>query len=168
MANHKALLHRLMETIVDEWGGNEAETALSKVMETRGGRGQRANNTETRARQRVRPSAIELVERSEIHDEKREPLLMLADRFDRKEFLPSVADVREFIIMTGERPVTMKDRTEAFRVLLRYLSRLPVDRLQIIAQAASHAGPAQLGPISDAISAAGERLSRRVHGLEAR
>jgi hypothetical protein len=88
-------------------------------------------------------------------------LLQLAERYDQKQFLPSVADVREFLIMMGERPVGMKDRQEAFRVLLQSLMRLPVERLQQFVRTALHSGPSELGPLSDAIAAAGERLPRQ-------
>ncbi len=38
--------------------------------------------------------------------------------------------------------------------------QLPVVRLQQLAQTALHSGPSELGPLSDAIAAAGERLPR--------
>jgi hypothetical protein len=76
-------------------------------------------------------------------------------------FLPSVADVREFLIMMGTRPIGMKDRTQAFRVLLESLTQLPIARLQQLAQTSLHSGPSELGPISDAITIAGERLPRQ-------
>jgi hypothetical protein len=88
-------------------------------------------------------------------------LLQLATRYDNKQFLPSVADVREFLIMIGERPTGMKDRQEAFRVLVRTLAQLPIDRLRQLTRTALHAGPAQLGPLSDAIAVAGGRLPRQ-------
>ena len=87
--------------------------------------------------------------------------MQLAERYDRKRFLPSVADVREFLIMMGERPIGMKNRKEAFRVLLQSLIRLPDDRLQQLVGTALHSGPSELGPLSDAIAAAGERLPRQ-------
>jgi hypothetical protein len=93
--------------------------------------------------------------------EKRDALLELAERYDRKQFLPSVADVREFLIMMGERPVGMKDRKEAFRVLSRSLIQLPLEDLQQLTRTGLHSGPSQLGPLSDAISAAGERMTRQ-------
>lgn len=57
----------------------------------------------------------------------------------------------------------MKNRQDSFRNLLQVLLKLPPERLRKVADAASHAGPAQLGPISDAIAAAVESLPRRNH-----
>jgi hypothetical protein len=50
--------------------------------------------------------------------------LQLAVRYDSKQFLPSVADVRELLIMLGERPAGLKDRNDAFRILLGSLTQL--------------------------------------------
>lgn len=84
--------------------------------------------------------------------------------YDAKQFLPSVADVREFLIMRGERPPDMKDRKDAFRVLLRTLRALSMTDLRGLASSALHKGPSEAGPISDAIAAAGERLHRQKVG----
>src|SRR5262249_32285696 len=108
-----------------------------------------------------KPNASEQVERVALQGEQRDALLLLAARYDQRLFLPSVADVREFLIMMGERPITMKDRSEAFRILLRSLMQLPAERLLRLTQTALHSGPSELGPLSDAIAAAGERLPRQ-------
>jgi hypothetical protein len=110
---------------------------------------------------RARLGATGQVEQAGLEGERKEALLRIADRYDRKRFLPSVADVREFLAMMDEGPIGMKDRKDAFRALLRSLMRLPVERLQQLALTAQHSGPSELGPLSDAIGAAGERLQRR-------
>src|SRR5206468_2862492 len=89
-----------------------------------------------------------------------ELLLQLAVRYDNKQFLPTVPDVREFLLMIGVEPEYMKDRKDAFRVLLRSLTALSLERLQQISNASRHSGPSQLGPLSDAIAAVGDRLPR--------
>jgi hypothetical protein len=160
MKSRKALLTKLLQTLVDEWGYEDVATALAS---TNGALSDRhaEGSTSPSSKKRVRLSATEQIERAALEGEQKELLLQLAVRYDRKLFLPSVADVREFLIMMGTRPIGMKDRTQAFRVLLESLMRLPIARLQQLAQTALHSGPSELGPISDAITLAGERLPRQ-------
>lgn len=168
MKSHLKLLNRLVQCLVDEWGHEEVAVAIANV------KGSSKDNlvgqvtgpkprTSTRA---VKRSAVEQVERAAVEGEQKEALIQLAARYDDKQFLPSVADVREFLIMLGERPSAMKDRQEAFRVLLRTLIQLPFERLRQLACSELYSGPARLGPLSDAIAVASEGLPR--HNLSGR
>jgi len=163
MKTRETLLSRLLQTLVDEWGLDNVAAALRHISVPQiHPLAEIPPITRHRpAGERARPSATEQIERAALDGEQKETLLELAIRFDRKQFLPSVADIREFLTMMGERPTDLKDRKEAFRILLRNLRQLPVDRLKQIASTALHSGPSQLGPISDAIAAAGEHLSRQ-------
>ena len=164
MKSRKILLTNLLKTLLVEWGPDEVRLALEKLITQSEGEVREGYQAARSQSERIdRPTAIDLVNRLELEDERRRPLSILAARFDDKDFLPATADVREFIIMAGERPPTMKNRQDSFRSLLDILLRLSPERLQQVAEAASHAGPAQLGPISDAIAAAGERIPRRNH-----
>jgi hypothetical protein len=161
MKSRNALLIKLLQTLVDEWGHEEVASALaSTAASSNDPLLGRAESSQVR-KKKAKPSATEQVARAALGGEEGEALLQLATRYDQKLFLPSPADVREFLIMMGERPIAMKDRSEAFRVLLRSLVQLPVERLQRLAQTALHSGPSELGPLSDAIAAAGERLPRQ-------
>jgi hypothetical protein len=162
MKNRKTLLNDLLKTLVDEWGHEEVAAALADTISssqplTRAATG---SNLGSSGAKRLL-SATAQIERAALEGERRDLFLQLAERYDRKRFLPSVADVREFLIMMGERPIGMKNRKEAFRVLLQSLIRLPDDRLQQLVGTALHSGPSELGPLSDAIAAAGERLPRQ-------
>lgn len=158
MKSRKALLIKLLQTLVDEWGHENVARALASTDVSLKGPAEGAGPRSSK--KRVRLSATEQIQRSALEGEQKEVLLHLAARYDQKLFLPSVADVREFLIMMGTRPIGMKDRTQAFRVLLGSLRQLPVARLRQLAQTALHSGPSELGPISDAIAIAGERLPR--------
>ena len=87
--------------------------------------------------------------------------MQIARRYEQKQFLPSVAAVTEFLTMMGADPGHLKDRIQAFRVLLKVLLQLSTERLTQLTNSSLHAGPSQLGPISEAIAAAGEHLPRR-------
>lgn len=167
MKSRKSLLVKLLDTLLDEWGAEEVSSALSRALQMRARLGGGSDKGALPpARIAPRPTAVALVEKAELHPDKREKVLFIARKYDLKEFLPSVADVRHFIIMAGERPVSMKDRIEAFRVVLKLLSSLPSDRVDRIKEIASHSGPTQLGPISDAIGAASKRINRRPQNPE--
>jgi len=167
MKSRKILLANLLKPLLDEWGTEEVHAAIDKlVMQARREGRPSYVAAKSKSERSGRLTAIDLVERLDLEKDRKHLLEILANRFESKDFLPSTADVREFIIMAGERPPTMKNRQESFRNLLRVLLRLSPERLRQVAEAASHAGPAQLGPISDAIAAAGERLPRRNHDPE--
>lgn|SRR5208337_400778 len=163
MKSHRILLNKLLQTLVDEWGHEEVATALKgTAISSSRSLTERASGSKPRpSGTRIRLNATAQIERMALEGEQKEALLQLAERYDRKQVLPSVADVREFLIMMGERPIGMKDRKEAFRILLQSLMRLPNERLQQFARTALHSGPSELGPLSDAIAAAGERLPRQ-------
>lgn len=162
MENRRALLNKLLQTLVNEWGHEEVEAALADTdVSSNHSLTKRASSPKHRSGEKSRLTAVAQIERAAIEGELKEALLQLAQRYDRKQFLPSVADVREFLIMMGERPTGMKDRQEAFRVLLQSLVRLPTERLQQFTRTALHSGPSELGPLSDAIAVAGGRLPRQ-------
>jgi hypothetical protein len=163
MKARKTLLNRLLQTLVDEWGRERVADALVGIRASSNGPSAEGPPTAKfrPSGKASRPSATEQIERSAFEGARKDALLQLAVRYDNKQFLPSVADVREFLIMMGERPNDMKDRKGAFRILLRNLTQLPVERLQELASTALHSGPSQLGPLSDAIAAAAERLPRQ-------
>jgi hypothetical protein len=165
MTSRKALLSNLLRTLVQEWGQREVEAALAQLSDTANStnapqlsRGEAKANHRTRSRMKL--LASEQVARAQLPHAQEATLRELAVLFDRKQFLPSVSDVREFLIMMGETPGTMKDRSEAFRRVLKVLSELPPERLERLANSGLHSGPSQLGPLSDAISAAARSLPR--------
>ena len=166
MTGRKALLNGLLSTLVREWGFREVQAALAQLPDTeiRTNTGEFANvglGGTPRPRKKAKLLASEQVARAQLPAAQDAALRELAMHFDRKQFLPSVADVREFLVMMGERPGAMKGRSEAFRLLLEALSNLSPERLERLANSALHSGPSQLGPLSDAISAAAASLPRR-------
>ena len=164
MTSRKALLSSLLLTLVQEWGQKEVEAMLASLPESRISTRWPANG-ETPGSQRNRSNrkllASEQVMRAQLPESQKIVLREIAMLFDRKQFLPSIPDVREFLIMIDEMPGTMKDRSEAFRRLLEGLTKLPPKQLERLANSALHAGPSQLGSFSDAISTAAKTTPRR-------
>lgn len=165
MTSRNALLNRLLRTLVQEWGHREVEAALRRLSEEEGRADAHRPTTDgpeasRRTRTATKLPASEQVARAHLPKPQEAAMLELAIRFDQRQFLPSLSDVREFLVMMGERPGAMKDRSEAFRRLLKALSALPPERLERLANSALHSGPSQLGPLSDAIAAAAASLPR--------
>src|SRR5450631_22813 len=163
MKTSETLLDRLLQTLVDEWGQEKVAAALARTAVSWNDplAGRPPIPKPRHSGREARPNAAAQIERAALEGEQKDALLQLAVRYDCKQFLPSVADVREFLIMLGERPIDMKDRKDAFRILLRNMMPLPVERLKQLANTALHSGPSELGLLSDAIAAAGERLPRQ-------
>ena len=162
MKSSKNLLIRLLQPLVDEWGCEDVLAALGEVRSPAdGSKSSRVGGTRSHGLGDTKVTAVSQIERAGLQDEQMSSMMLLAERYDSKKFLPSVADVREFVIMLGERPVGMKDRREAFGILLRSLRNLPIERLRQIAEISLHSGPSELGPLSDAIAAASGRLPRQ-------
>jgi hypothetical protein len=159
--SRSALLGRLLAALVDEWGYDAVNHALAGLRARRDVL-QRDSPEFRRSRnaKKAKPLAVEQVARAQLADPQRRILSDLAVRFDARRIFPSVADVREFLVVMGERPGGLKDRSDAFRELLHSLSKLPVDRLQHLVANARSAGPSRLGPLSEAISSLGDSLLR--------
>jgi hypothetical protein len=125
MKTRETLLNRLLQTLVDEWGHEKVAAALARTVgSSNDPSAERPPNPKIRPSGKgARPSATAQIERAALEGEQKDALLQLAVRYDSKQFLPSVADVREFLIMMGERPIDMKDRKEAFRIRASYNCR---------------------------------------------
>jgi hypothetical protein len=124
MTGSRILLRNLLDALVKEWGAQEVSKALSDLpnIESLG----QKNRRETLPKKLL--SAVDQVERADIAENQKAVLRDIAQRFDHRQFLPSIADVREFLIMTSHRPGAMKNRSDAFRYLLKVLMGLPNER----------------------------------------
>jgi hypothetical protein len=162
MTNPQRLLKSLLSALVDEWGYKQVELALTQLV-AEAGSGERgaadfAKRPKTSKTSKLR--AIDQVSRANVPEPQARLLEGLARRFDERRFLPSQSDVREFLLLLGERHAPIKDRSDSFRVILRKLLTLSLEHLDQLANSALHSGPSQLGPLSDAISAAASSLPR--------
>lgn len=148
------LLISLLAPLLREWGYDTVRQCLEEIQA-----GQikdnfsRAAHKRKPAKTRRRPSAVEMVERLDITADQKDPFHVLASRFDAKTFLPAASDVRHFLEMRGHGPSPVKQRQDAFRKVLDVLLSMADDELMLLQTSGTHAGPTQLGPLSDAIKA---------------
>lgn len=158
MSKRKNLLMSLLRPIAQEWTKKEIELALVEIWGELSASCDISCDVPRIISKKI--TASEQVLRSKVSGKHRQIILELAGRFDRKEFLPSISDVKELLIMMGYHDVMIRDRSDSFRRLLRVFQELPLDQLKRIADSPRHSGPSKLGPLSDAISSAAASIPR--------
>lgn len=148
------LLMSLLTPLLREWGYDTVRQCLADLYAEQGKEGASlAAQGRTPAKEHRRPSASEIVDRLDAPAARKEQLRALAARFDAKTFLPSASDVRHFFEMRGQDPGPIKHRQDSFRKVLDVLVGMADDELLLLQGSGAHAGPTQLGPLSDAIRA---------------
>lgn len=148
-------LRKLLSVLVDGWGFQSVESTLQQIKSTpaKPDEGENAGVGDRRNSEQAKPSAVDIVTKIKAPPYTKQLLLEVASRYEAKLFLPTVADVRNFLETRGYPARQVKQRLEAFRRVLDVLLETPPDRLERIVRQASRSGPSQLGPISDAIRA---------------
>lgn len=154
------LLRSLMVVLVDEWG-IEAVRAEVERLSTSGMSFERQAATTALAgaggRTKDKPSASALAAKASLPPAQKQLVQDLASMFDEKRFLPSAGDIKYFFEVHGEVAPTVKQRSEAFRRILRLLSSLPEVALRKIISDGLHSGPSSLAPLSDAMRDVGAK-----------
>ncbi|MFO0255013.1 MAG: hypothetical protein ACK52V_12925 [Betaproteobacteria bacterium] len=153
------LLQSLLIPLVKEWGRDAVLTCIAELdVGSANRKPHRRDEGREEASSSRKPSAVEIADRAELPTAQRAALLRLASLFDRKLFLPTASDVRHFLELRGQKPAPVKQRLDAFRKVLALLSGTADEELQRLIQNSTHAGPTQLGPLSDAIRATGAAM----------
>lgn len=153
------LLESLLTPLLREWG-RDAVLACIAELDTKSVARERQPRSDSadRSPSSRKPNAVEIADRAELSTTKRDALLRLASLFDRKLFLPTASDVRHFLELRAQQPGPVKQRQDAFRKVLALLSGMADEELERLIKSSTHAGPTQLGPLSDAIRATGAAM----------
>ncbi len=154
MTNKYHLLRSLLVPLLREWG---YDTVLQCLAEAQAKQAKEdlslTADKRNPAKHYRRPNAVEMAERLDTAGDRKEPLRSLAARFDAKTFLPTASDVRHFLEMRGQDLGSVKQRQDSFKKVLDVLLSMADDELMLLQASGTHAGPTQLGPLSDAIKA---------------
>jgi len=157
MTEKKSKYHLLMSLLVPllrEWGYDTVRQCLNEAQAE-----QTMEDTSLAERKRKtakeyrRPTAVEIAERVDAAEDRKKLFRVLAARFDTKTFLPTASDARYFLEMRGRDPGSIKHRQDSFKKVLDVLLNMADDELMPLLTSGAHAGPTQLGPLSDAIKA---------------
>lgn len=161
---HTDLLRSLLGTLVEEWGYDEVSKALCEFEPSDGvPPATRTGNDQRVSRKQEKPTAKVLVERVSLPPEQKQLIQILADKFDIKEFLPSSGDIRYFFEIHGQSAPPTKQRSEAFRRILKLLSAMSESTLRRMIEEDAHSGPSKLGPLSEAMRGVGAQRSLDRH-----
>lgn len=163
------LLQSLLITLIDEWGVDVVVDCLNELSVSAGGKNIAKSAKGDAGRQKGRVAARErltaslMVSRTSLPVDKKNLINILAERYDDKLFLPSSGDIRYFFEAYGEDVPNVRQRNDAFRMVLRLLSGMTESALRKIVDSGAHSGPARLGPLSDAMREVGERRPYEVN-----
>ena len=108
----------------------------------------------------AKPTATEYAAKMELLPEKRTTIGEMAERFERKDFLPTFGDIRNFCQMYGVDVPASKTRASAIPRVFKFIAtEMDAKEAQRILDDGMFSGPSRLGPIADAIRRNG-RASR--------
>ena len=75
----------------------------------------------------------------------------LANKYDNKEFLPTIGEIRNFCAIHGISIPTSFSRSVMVPRIFKHLSQLESEKIQFMLRTESFSGPTQLAPIAEAI-----------------
>lgn len=107
-------------------------------------------------------TAPEYVEKMDLPSEKKRVMAELAKRFEKKAFLPSFGDIREFCLIYRIVEPASKSRVSALPRVFKFIATMETSKIQMILDDGMFSGPARLGPIADAIMRNGRGAAYRL------
>ena len=157
----KRKLETALHPIVKEHGLGSVLEALGKIASEHdaqsapplvvNGAGEAAKPKKARKRSR-KPNAAEYAAKMELPPDKQDTVVALAERFERKDFLPTFGDIRNFCDMYGIDVPASKTRASAIPRVFKFLANeMEAGEVQSILDYELFSGPSRLGPIADAI-----------------
>lgn len=143
-----AELEDQLKALIERYGSAEVRKLVAKLIAP--------------PKRSMRKTATEYVTEMSVPAVHKEKLLALARQFEDNKFLPSTADIRNLFHALGTTAGSIKARQAAIPMVFKLLASCPTDRLDKILSQGLFSGPAELGPIADAIKATGaERRSAK-------
>ena len=109
----------------------------------------RARNNGNANKRRV--SAVEYIRTMDISAERAEVIGRAAEEFERRTFLPTVGDVRNFCEVYGIEEPRSKTRVSGIPRIFKFLITMNAAEVKTMLDDRMFSGPAELGPIADAI-----------------
>ena len=111
-----------------------------------------------------KPNAVEYAAKMELPPDKRDAVAALAERFERKDFLPTFGDIRHFCQIYGIDVPASKTRASAIPRVFKFIAtEMDAKEAQKILNDGMFSGPSRLGPIADAIRRNGRASRAAVH-----
>lgn len=157
MPNKK--LDAALRPIVDEHGLGSVLEALGKIASSDALTGALpADGGKAKPRRRKakpKSTAPAYVAKMDLPADRRQAVGELAERFERKDFLPSFGSVAHFCEAYGVDAPASRTRASAIPRVFKFIAGLDAAEIQKISDSGMFAGPSRLGPIADAIRSNG-------------
>ena len=151
----KQKLDAALRRMVDEHGLGSVLEALGKIASDKASDdASPADGGKAKPRRRKakpKPNAPAYVAKMDLPADRRRAVGELAERFERKDFLPSFWSVAHFCEAYGVDAPASRTRASAIPRVFKFIAGLDAAEIQKIADSGMFAGPSRLGPIADAI-----------------
>ena len=98
-----------------------------------------------------RRSAVDFVQFMEVPAERAAAVRRAAEDFERRAFLPTLSDIRSFCETYGIKEPKSKSRASGIPRIFKFLVTMDVADVEKMLDDRMFSGPAELGPIADAI-----------------
>ena len=159
MPNQK--LDSALRRIVDEHGMGGVLKALGEIASSDTRQEYSGKVKPRRRKAKPKPTAPAYVAKMDLPADKRQALADLAERFERKDFLPSFGSVAHFCEAYGVDAPASRTRASAIPRVFKFIAGLDAAEIQKISDSGMFAGPSRLGPIADAIRQNGRAASAK-------
>lgn len=146
MPNQK--LDVVLRPIVDEYGLGSVLETLGKIASSQQNGGKPKPSLR---KAKPKPTAPAYVAKMDLSSDRRQAVGELAERFERKDFLPSFGSVAHFCEAYGVELPASRTRASAIPRVFKFIADLDDAEIQKISDSGMFAGPSRLGPIADAI-----------------
>ena len=115
-------------------------------------------------KRKAKPTPTEYVAKMNLLPEKRMAIAEMAEQFERKEFLPTFGDVRNFCQIYGIDVPASKTRASSIPRVFKFIAmEMDAKEAQRILDDGMFSGPSRLGPIADAIRRNGRASRAQPH-----
>ena len=155
----QAELKDTLRTMVVEYGFEqvnkslmEVRTSTYPVQKPKANTGRSDRDAVKKAGKRKRKvTASQSVAKMELPQDKEKFVIELAERFEKKTFLPTFGDISNFCQIYGIDEPASKSRASAIPRVFKFIASMEASDIRRIIDDGLFSGPSRLGPIADAI-----------------
>lgn len=148
-------LRTALSSMVERYGFETVSRVLHEVEAGDARPSEREARKQTRRKRRRRSerqrSAVDYVQAMDVPADRVAVVRRAAEEFERRAFLPTLGDVRSFFEAHGIEEPKSKSRASRIPRIFKFLVTMEASDLEKILDDRLYSGPAQLGPIADAI-----------------
>lgn len=152
-------LRKLLSTLVDDCGYDAVRKSVEALNpEAASACASRGAIDKRRGRPRAKMTAVAVVDSLGISDaEKKEALMVLAHKYDAKEFMPNINYIRAFVEREGVDVSCVRSRQQATHTVFRNLGNWETRKLQELETRGAYGRPKSLSVIAGAIESVGRQ-----------